>query len=102
MFRSVEALLNYIEACYERTGAIDATADRYWKAIRARHQGLDQDYNKTIQATVMSEEAKGDWGAYTAGQLIDPVRYNIRRERRLELMAEGFRSADLYRWMLIS
>ncbi len=98
VFRSVEALLNYIEACYERTEAIDATADRYWKAIRARHQGLDQDYNKTIKATVMSEEAKGDWGAYTAGQLVDPVRYNIRRERRLELMAEGFRTADLYRW----
>ncbi len=46
VFRSVEALLNYIEACYERTGAIDATADRYWKAIRAVIRdltGLQQD-----------------------------------------------------------
>jgi len=98
VFRSVEALLNYIEACYERTGRIDGDADRYWKAIRARHHGLETDYTKTINATNMAEEAKGDWGAYTAGQLVDPVRYNIRRERRLELMAEGYRSADLYRW----
>lgn len=46
----------------------------------------------------MSKE-KLDWGAYTAGQLIDDVvLYNIRRERRCELMAEGLRSMDLHRW----
>lgn len=98
VFRSVEALLNYIEACYERTGQIDATAERYWKAIRGRHEGLETNYMITVNNTNMAEEAKGDWGAYTAGNLIDPLRYNIRRERRLELMAEGFRSDDLYRW----
>jgi len=30
--------LNYIEACYEKTGSIDATADGYWKAIRGKEQ----------------------------------------------------------------
>ena len=39
-----------------------------------------------------------DWGAYTAGQLVDPTLYNIRRERRCELMAEGLRWMDLKRW----
>lgn len=98
LFRSVEALLNYIEAYYELNGSLGGNCDRYWKAIRARHQGLATDYNITINATDMSREAKGDWGAYTAGVIIDPVRFNIRRERRCELMAEGYRWDDLVRW----
>lgn len=98
VFRSVEALLNYIEAYYELNGSLGGKCDEYWRAIRGRHTGLETDYNITINATQMNEEAKGDWGAYTAGQLIDPVRYNIRRERRNELMAEGFRWDDLVRW----
>lgn len=99
VFRSVEALLNYIEAYYERFGKLDATATQYWTKIRARHAGLDTDFQKTINATDIQQEAKGDWGAYTAGVLIsDPVRYNIRRERRCELMAESFRWMDLKRW----
>jgi len=95
-FRAVEAYLNYIEACYEKTGAIDASADAYWRQIRAR-AGVDQDYGKTIAATQMSMETN-DWGAYSAGVLIDPTLYNIRRERRDELMAEGLRYMDLKRW----
>lgn len=95
--RGVEALLNYIEACYEQTGALDGTAQSYWKTIRQR-AGLDTDFTKTIAATNMTEEAKNDWGAYSAGTLIDPTLYNIRRERRCELMAEGLRFMDLCRW----
>lgn len=96
-FRAVEAYLNYMEACYEKNGSLDATAQDYWRAIRSRAK-VDTDFNKTIAATQMSEEAKNDWGAYSAGQLIDPTLYNIRRERRCELMAEGLRFMDLCRW----
>ena len=46
----------------------------------------------------MTKEALNDWGAYSAGKLIDPTLYNIRRERRCELMAEGLRYMDLMRW----
>lgn len=46
----------------------------------------------------MTVEAQTDWGAYSAGKLVDPVLFNIRRERRCELMAEGFRPADIRRW----
>ena len=46
----------------------------------------------------MAKEALNDWGAYSAGKLIDPTLYNIRRERRCELMAEGLRYMDLMRW----
>lgn len=97
VFRVAEAYLNYIEASYERSGTIDATANIYWKAIRNRAK-LDEDYDKTIAATRMDKEALKDWGAYSAGRLIEPTLYNIRRERRCELMAEGLRNMDLGRW----
>ena len=96
-FRATEAYLNYIEACYERNGSLDGTAQNYWQQIRNR-AGVDPDFNKTIAATDVSKEAANDWGAYSAGNLVDPTLYNIRRERRCELMAEGFRWMDLKRW----
>lgn len=98
VFRSNEALLNYIEAYYERYGQLDGTSEEYWTKLRARNAGLETNFHLTIDATDMTQEAKGDWGAYTAGQIIDPVRYNIRRERRCELMAENLRWMDLKRW----
>ncbi len=59
---------------------------------------VDNDYNKTIAATNMNEEAKGDWGAYSHGQLVNTTIYNVRRERRNELCAEGLRLMDVRRW----
>ena len=93
----MEAYLNYIEACYELNGSIDADADRYWRAIRGR-AGVNEDYNETIRLTDMNVEAQTDWGAYSAGKLVDPTLFNIRRERRCEFMAEGFRRDDIRRW----
>lgn len=97
IFRAAEAYLNYIEASFIKSGSLDSKADGYWRAIR-RRAGVDEDYNKTIAATIMSEEAKNDFGAYSAGQLVDATLYNIRRERRNEFVAEGFRYDDLRRW----
>ena len=96
IFRAAEAYLNYIEACYERTEGLDADAQRYWKAIRDRAKAGD--YNTTIRDTDVATEGKTDWGAYSAGRLVNATLYNIRRERRCELMAEGFRAADIHRW----
>lgn len=98
MFRSAEAYLNYIEACYEKNGSLNSQASNYWIKIRER-ANLDTDYNKTIAATDMIEEALNDWGAYTAGVLLnDKILYNIRRERRSEFFCEGYRMDDLKRW----
>ena len=46
----------------------------------------------------MNEVAKGDWGAYSHGQLVNTTIYNVRRERRNELCAEGLRLMDVRRW----
>ncbi|SFU64282.1 Starch-binding associating with outer membrane [Pustulibacterium marinum] len=97
VFRAVEAYLNYMEASYERTGGINGTAAQYWHAIRQRAM-VNIDYQATISATNMNIEGQGDWGAYSGGTLIAPTLYNIRRERRNELMAEGLRYMDLKRW----
>ncbi|MEA4839992.1 MAG: RagB/SusD family nutrient uptake outer membrane protein [Bacteroidales bacterium] len=96
VFRAVEAYLNYIEARYERYGTLDGNAKNYWKLIRQRAK-VNDDFQATINKTDMSKETL-DWGAYTAGNLVDATRYNIRRERRCELMAEGLRWLDLIRW----
>jgi len=97
VYRASEAYLNYIEASYLKNGNIDATADKYWKALRAR-AGVDTDYQKTINATDMSKEALNGWDAYSHGALVDATLYNIRHERRCEFIGEGFRYMDLIRW----
>ncbi len=95
-YRASEAYLNYIEASYERNGTIDADATKYWQQLRARAK-VNTNFQETIAATVMVRETQ-DWGAYSANALVSPTLYNIRRERRNELMAEGLRYMDLKRW----
>ena len=95
-FRATEAYLNYIEASFEKNGVLDADARNYWQQLRTRAK-VSTDIDKTIAATQMSKET-ADWGAYSANQLVSPTLYNIRRERRNELMAEGLRYMDLKRW----
>lgn len=97
IFRSAEALLIYMEACYEKNGNLDADAQAYWRKLRNR-AGVNEDFQKTIDNTIMTEEAKNDFAAYSHGKLVDATIYNIRRERRNELCAEALRWEDLKRW----
>jgi hypothetical protein len=98
IYRAAEAYLNYMEAYYERYGSLDATAQNYWVQIRSR-AGVNTDFQKTISNTDLSREALNDWGAKSAGQPVDATLYNIRRERRCELVGEGMlRIMDIRRW----
>lgn len=97
ILRGTEALLNYMEANYELDGSLDGSSQNYWRALRTRAK-VDPDFNKTIAATDMQKEKLGDFGAYSAGVLVDATLYNIRRERRNEFIAEGLRWMDLKRW----
>lgn len=95
IFRAAEAYLNYMEADYELTHTLDANSQKYWKALRER-AGMDTDYQKTITHTNLEKEV--DFARYSGSTLVDATLYNIRRERRIELAAEGFRMRDLRRW----
>lgn len=97
VYRATEAYLNYIEAsCMENGGnSIDQKAQQYWGDLRER-AGLPRDYMVTVNATDLSRES--DWAVYSAGKQVSPLLFNIRRERRCELVAEGFRMDDLRRW----
>lgn len=98
VFRAAEAYLNYIEASYLKEGSLNGKASAYWRAIRER-AGVNPDFMLTVAATDMTIEAKNDFAAYSAGQVLaDPILYNIRRERRSEFIAEGMRMNDLKRW----
>jgi hypothetical protein len=103
VFRAAEAYLNYIEAYYEKNSSLDAEAKEYWVQIRSRANGAPVSWNEieanTINQTNISKETPNDFGAYSAGApLSDKTLYSIRRERRMELLAEGLRLADLKRW----
>lgn len=97
VYRVAEAYLNYIEAdCMEHNGtSIGSEAAGYWGDLRER-AGLPRDYTVTVNNTDLSKEL--DWAAYSAGKQVSPLLYNIRRERRCELLAEGLRMLDLKRW----
>lgn len=97
VYRVAEAYLNYIEAdCIEHNGtSIGSEAAGYWGDLRER-AGLPRDYNVTVDNTDLTQEL--DWAVYSAGKQVSPLLYNIRRERRCELVAEGLRMMDLKRW----
>ncbi|MDE7449222.1 MAG: RagB/SusD family nutrient uptake outer membrane protein [Paramuribaculum sp.] len=95
LFRAAECYLVYLEAYYERHYSLGGNCDKYWKALRER-AGVSTDYQLTISKTDLSKE--NDFGTDSHGQKVDVTLYNIRRERRCELFAEGLRLDDLRRW----
>lgn len=95
IFRAAEAYLNYIEADWVLNNSLDGKSRSYWSALRTR-AGVDPDFTKTIQATDLSKE--NDLAVYSGDVQVDATLYNIRRERRSEFVAEGYRLDDLYRW----
>lgn len=97
IFRATEAYLNYIEASCMKNGgnSIDGIAGEYWRQLRVRAK-LPADYNVTVNATDLAKES--DWAKYSGKNMVSTLLYNIRRERRCELMEEGFRLDDLRRW----
>jgi hypothetical protein len=85
IFRLGEVLVNYAEAMFE--------LGQFSQAI------ADQTINKT--------RARGEVAPLNIGNIpndpsrdtnVDPVLWEIRRERNIELMGEGFRFDDLRRW----
>ena len=95
IFRTAEAMLNYMEASYELSGSLNSTARGYWQSLRER-AGVSTNIDVTISATDLSKES--DFGVYSGVTMVDKTLYNIRRERMTETFSEGLRYEDLLRW----
>ena len=87
VFRYAEVLLNYAEAKYELGTLSQTDLDRTINKIRDR---------VAMPHLIMSVTA--DTNASDYGYPVEPLLYEIRRERRIELVGEGFRFNDILRW----
>ncbi|NQU50910.1 MAG: RagB/SusD family nutrient uptake outer membrane protein [Bacteroidetes bacterium] len=87
MFRMGEVLLNYAEAKFEVGSFNQTVADATINKLRVRGDVAPMEVSE-IDANF---DPTGDTS-------VDPVLFEIRRERAVELMGEGFRREDLRRW----
>ncbi|CEN45246.1 RagB/SusD family nutrient uptake outer membrane protein [Capnocytophaga canis] len=87
IFRYAEVLLNYAEAKYELGTLSQADLDRTINKIRDR-----------VAMPHLTMDAVADANASDYGYDVAPILYEIRRERRVELVGEGFRFNDILRW----
>jgi len=88
IFRYAEALLNYAEAKAELGQLTQADVDLSINRLRAR-VGMPN----MILANIKKDP---DWPDY--GYALSDVLQEVRRERAVELMTEGFRLDDILRW----
>ena len=86
IFRYAEVLLNYAEAKYELDGQVD-----YNKSINLLRQRAGIPNFKVVSDP--NQKRFSDYGYTISDEL-----FEIRRERRVELGAEGFRTQDYKRW----
>lgn len=87
IFRMGEILMNYAEAQFELGNFSQSVADATINQLRAR-----------ANVASMSVGAIGAGFDPDRDPTVDPVLWEIRRERAVELMGEGFRDEDLRRW----
>lgn len=87
LFRMGEVMVNYAEAAFELGKFNQGIADMTINVLR------DRAHVSHMQVAEINADfdPKRDQG-------VDPVLWEIRRERRVELMFEGFRNDDLRRW----
>lgn len=108
--RYAEVLLNYVEARYEisKVGGDAFTQDDLDKTInRLRGRQLTKwgekpEVKRTMPAVMLTGNSLAVNGITINDPVrdadVDPVLWEIRRERRMELIMEGFRGEDLRRW----
>ncbi|MDG5800261.1 RagB/SusD family nutrient uptake outer membrane protein [Marinilabiliaceae bacterium ANBcel2] len=97
IIRFGEVLLNYVEACAELGELTQDDLDRSINQLRRRYPD---------EVRLPDLELIGDEPAVNGVVFDDPKRdedvssiiWEIRRERRIELVFEGFRNSDLRRW----
>jgi len=92
LFRIEEVMLNYAEASFELGQFTQTVADQTINPIRQRANPTHWPAMKFQLANITAGfDLKRD-------PTVDPVLWEIRRERRIELFGDGFRFNDLKRW----
>ncbi|MBS9525415.1 RagB/SusD family nutrient uptake outer membrane protein [Litoribacter alkaliphilus] len=100
VIRYGEVLMNYVEAAAELgslggTGLTQDDVDKTINVLRAR-PGIDM---PAVQVAGDQFSVNGvPYQDPNQDQSVSPLIWEIRRERRIELMMEGFRLNDLRRW----
>lgn len=87
LFRLGEILLNYAEAEFELGEFDQSVADQTINKLRERANVQPMQVADIDESFDPNRDSE-----------VDPVLWEIRRERRIELMGEGFRLDDLRRW----
>ncbi|MHA7110051.1 RagB/SusD family nutrient uptake outer membrane protein [Sunxiuqinia elliptica] len=88
VFRMGEVMVNLAEAAYELDGAISQElADKTINVLRARGHVAPLE----VGAITSDNSERRDYS-------VDDLLWEIRRERRVELMGDGFRNYDIRRW----
>ncbi|MGQ1787518.1 RagB/SusD family nutrient uptake outer membrane protein [Saccharicrinis sp. GN24d3] len=85
LFRMGEVMLNYAEAAFELGEFTQAVADATVNKLRARG------HVAALSISAIPDDPTRD-------ATVEPALWEIRRERAVELMYEGFRTDDLRRW----
>lgn len=99
IFKIEEVMLNYAEAMYE-TGAFNqAVADITINKLRSR-AGVAPMNVANINGSFDPNRAKYYPKGNDSGIMLDPLLWEIRRERIIELMGEGFGFYDVRRWRM--
>lgn len=99
IFKIEEVLLNYAEAMFEAGQFNQPVADITINKLRDRAgvaQMVVADINDSFDPNRGKYYPKGN----DNGILVDPVLWEIRRERIIELMGEGFGFYDIRRWRM--
>lgn len=87
IFGIEEVMLNYAEVKYELGQFDQSVADATINVLRKRAYIADMQVSEINASFDLDRD-----------QSVDPVLWEIRRERRIELMGDGFRFRDLKRW----
>ena len=91
VYRYAEVLLNYAEAMYElgqmNQEVLDNTINKIRDRVGMPHLKMEVGFTDP------------NWPNY--GYEVAPLLQEIRRERRIELVAEGFRYDDIIRWKAV-
>lgn len=103
IFKIEEVLLNYAEAAWELGRFDQSVADKTINKLRDR-SGVAHMVVADINDDFDPNRDKGDapWWTGHGGKFgnynVDPVLWEIRRERQIELFGEGFAFYDVRRW----